>query len=92
MGNEKDLIRPWCVVCGMPASNLHHEPPKRLGGVGRKGTEPPRLSLCGSGTTGCHGMRHAGKLEFRRENGFWEWRTTGDWMRCIDLSEEEFGW
>lgn len=102
MSHPNDLVRPWCVVCGKKASNLHHEPPKGLGGIGSKGTEPPRLSLCGSGTTGCHGARHAGLLEFQcvethGGKAVWFWRRKSGrgwecWNRCIDASEEEFGW
>lgn len=89
MSHPNDMIRPWCVVCGHRATNLHHEPPKGLGGVGRKGTEPARLSLCGSGTTGCHGERHAGILGFKFEDCAWWWqRNHGEWKPCMD----EFDW
>ena len=64
-----------CPVCGRPVSNAHHEPPKGHGRVfvlrTRWGTFPMRpalIALCGSGTTGCHGERHAGLLRIR-----WEW-------------------
>lgn len=89
MSHPNDLVRPWCVVCGRPATNLHHEPPKGLGVIGKKGIEPPVLSLCGSGTTGCHGMRHAGILKLKNERGKWYWqRNNGYWHQCLQVSEE----
>lgn len=90
------MVRPWCVVCGRPATNRHHEPPKGIGGVGRKGKEPPVLSLCGHGNVdGCHGMRHRGDLQFRWrkvflvDDGRWEWRARvggvwTDWHPTVD--------
>ena len=79
-----DLVRPWCVWCGKPASNLHHEPPKGLGG-----TKSHRavISLCGSGTTGCHGLRHAGRVEFGydAEAGRWYGRWSGgEWRPLLE--------
>lgn len=68
----------FCAVCGRPANNSHHEPPKGAGGRYRQFTmysdwgmfilKPALVALCGSGTTGCHGARHNGN--FRIE---WEW-------------------
>ena len=75
-----------CMVCGRPATNAHHEPPKGIGGVKEWRLETPKgprllrpalIALCGSGTTGCHGMRHRNELAFR-----WEW----------DSEEEESLW
>lgn len=40
-----------CVICGAPATNLHHRKPRKHG----DNTPANMLSLCGSGTTGCHG-------------------------------------
>ncbi len=55
---ERDQGR--CVRCGGPASNTHHREGRGMGG--RKGADSARvngpaylLSMCGSGTTGCHG-------------------------------------
>ena len=49
-----------CVVCGAPATNVHH----RL--LRSRAPKDPLLhnpcnliSVCGSGTTGCHGRIHA---------------------------------
>lgn len=70
-----------CMVCGRPATNAHHEPPKGMGGVkawelrterGPYVLRPALIALCGSGTTGCHGARHRGELSFR-----WEWDDEG---------------
>ena len=65
----------YCVVCGRPRPNAHHEPPKGVGRnfllstpMGQFVLKPALIALCGSGTTGCHGMRHNGKLSIR-----WEW-------------------
>lgn len=75
MAHPDDMVSRYCVVCGALASNRHHEPPKGLGGIGRKGTEPPVVSLCGHGNmTGCHGARHRGELELRLIGGAWYWR------------------
>lgn len=58
----RDLVtardRGRCVLCGAPATNIHHRRNRGMGG--RRGPEinsPANLlSLCGSGTTGCHGQ------------------------------------
>jgi hypothetical protein len=49
-----------CVLCGHRARNIHHRQPAQK----RDGNHTPwnLLSLCGSGTTGCHGW-----IESRRE-------------------------
>ena len=93
MSHPHDELHPWCIVCGKPATNKHHEPPKALGGIGRKGLEPPRISLCGSGTTGCHGKRHAGEIKFRYVGRAWEYnyRRRG-WKPCITEFEEYDTW
>lgn len=64
-----------CARCGAKAVNSHHEPPKSKGRsfllatpMGQFVLKPALIALCGSGTTGCHGMRHSGLLRFR-----WEW-------------------
>lgn len=64
-----------CAVCGRPATNAHHEPPKGTSPVfllrGKLGTfalRPALIALCGSGTMGCHGKRHRGEVAFR-----WVW-------------------
>ena len=68
------LERAECAACGAPATNSHHEPPKGAGGrnrgflLGGRILRPALIALCGSGTTGCHGLRHSGRLRFR-----WVW-------------------
>lgn len=68
-----------CANCGQLATNAHHEPPIGAGKQNSKFTlscergvwilQPALISLCGSGTTGCHGLRHTGNLTFE-----WKWR------------------
>lgn len=89
MSHPHDMLQRFCIVCGRPATDKHHEPPKGLGGVGSKGTEPPMVSLCDN-FTGCHALRHRHELELRYEDG-WEWRgkcSTGlvarTWTPCRD--------
>lgn len=60
---EKDAI---CPICGRRAVNVHHQPPKGRGRFIRIGSHilrPSLFGLCGSGTTGCHGRIHSGKLK-----------------------------
>lgn len=68
-----------CACCGAIATNSHHEPQISLGG-GKKAfllqtdngsfkLKPALIALCGSGTTGCHGMRHNGMLSI-----CWHWQ------------------
>lgn len=65
-----------CACCGRTNGyhNRHHEPPKKWGSflletpMGKFVLLPALIDLCGSGTQGCHGDRHSGKLKIR-----WEW-------------------
>lgn len=66
-----------CVLCGRPASNAHHHPPKGLGGgsfrlstpKGEFALRPPLLAVCGCGNaSGCHRLLHSGRAGVR-----WEW-------------------
>lgn len=67
MMDAPSLKRPWCVVCGKPATNLHHVIPKSHGGK-----DGPVLSLCGMGNaSGCHGKFHSHLLHARYADG-WE--------------------
>jgi len=56
---ELHLSGVYCVVCGEPG-NLHHVLAK--GDPLASGDDVPSnlVGLCGSGTTGCHGLYHAG--------------------------------
>jgi hypothetical protein len=67
---KPSILPPYCIVCGVPATNAHHVIPGR-----RKDIRVPRLRLCGSGTTGCHGDAHAKRLHFRYRDG-WEYLRT----------------
>ena len=61
-----------CVVCGtMPANNQHHLVKRSAGELYVNGIkqEKPTITLCGSGTTGCHGLAHENKLHFRFYQG-----------------------
>lgn len=66
-----------CVVCGRPATEAHHCPPKGMGGGRFRLSTPkgdftlraPLLAVCGCGNaTGCHGLFHAGMAR-----ASWEW-------------------
>lgn len=86
---SRDMTGTCCVVCGRFGTNKHHEPPKGTGG--ERAWRGSLVSLCGSGTTGCHGRRHAGdlKLRFNETDDRWEWLgtnsrglTTRQWTAC----------
>ena len=90
-----DMLGWCCIVCGRwrgfssPRGGAHHEPPKGLGG--EKAWHGSLLSLCGSGTTGCHGLRHAKRLKLRWSGERWEWLGTNSrgltvrqWTACHD--------
>lgn len=69
-----------CAVCGKPATNAHHAPPRSKGLFeletpnGSWLLRPSLLAVCGSGTTGCHGGFHGGARFFPR----WVWDTQAD--------------
>lgn len=58
-----------CAVCGRMATNSHHVPAVGMGGRNASFTlhghalRPALIALCGSGTTGCHGLMHSGRLK-----------------------------
>lgn len=59
-----------CVRCGRYVGpfgdySIHHRRPRAMGGTKRPETDLPAnlITLCGSGTTGCHGQ-----VESRRED------------------------
>lgn len=84
--SDRDMTGECCIVCGHYGVNVHHEPPKGLGG--EKAWHGSLLSLCGSGTTGCHGLRHAKRLRLEWRDGRWMWkgesmtRRSADWIDC----------
>lgn len=67
-----------CAVCGLPATNAHHQPAKGMGGGstvhlhrtkwGQFVVRPALIALCGSGTTGCHGDVHEKRVKIE-----WVW-------------------
>lgn len=66
-----------CMVCGRPATNSHHVPPRSRGTFtlsterGDYELKPSLFALCGSGTTGCHNGFHGGARFFPE----WAWNT-----------------
>ena len=81
-----------CACCGKVGGmhNRHHEPPRGNGTFlletpkGKFVLFPALIDLCGSGTTGCHGMRHNGLLRIS-----WEWYedwSAEDWWDGTFLS------
>jgi len=66
----------FCVICGKPATNAHHNPPISKGDVfllmtkwGQFVLKPSLIAVCGSGTTGCHNGFHGGA----RYKARWVW-------------------
>lgn len=55
-GLRKYLAERECRICGQPASNMHHLYPRSQGG---DDVADNLIPLCGSGTTGCHGLIEA---------------------------------
>jgi HNH endonuclease len=45
-----------CAVCGAPGANAHHVVKRSQGG---RNAIANGVLLCGSGTTGCHGLYHS---------------------------------
>lgn len=70
-----------CAFCRRPATNAHHVPAVGMGArnavfelCGFK-LRPALIALCGSGTTGCHGDCHSGRMRID-----WVW-DSGEFMR-----------
>ena len=63
-----------CVRCGRQASNWHERLPRGRGG---KRDAFNAIPLCGSGTTGCHGLV-TGNPQLARDEG---WTVTGYMVR-----------
>ena len=83
------LVSDTCCACGAMATNRHHVVPGA-----RRATkdlpESPTVPLCGSGTTGCHGLAHAHRLHFRYRDG-WEFLRTDEPVGDFAALEME-GW
>lgn len=63
-----------CAVCGRLATNRHHVVPKGMGGCSAEVEDRiPKIELCGSGTTGCHGDVHAKLLHLHWFDGLGGW-------------------
>lgn len=58
-----------CELCYTPltVTSLHHRKPRQMGGTKKPWINDPEnfLALCGTGTTGCHGL-----VEANRETGY----------------------
>lgn len=68
-----------CPICGRPATNMHHIVRRGDGElIGNDGRPRPKpmISLCGTGTTGCHGLVHELRLHFRWKDDTWEYLKT----------------
>lgn len=50
-----------CAICSARATNRHHIVQKGMGGT-KLEKRIPTMKLCGSGTSGCHGMAHDKRL------------------------------
>lgn len=59
-----------CKVCGHPATNAHHHPPRSKGllTIGDHVLRPTLFALCGDGVRGCHGKIHNGLINIE-----WVW-------------------
>ena len=70
-----------CAFCRRPATNAHHVPAVGMGARNATFTlhgyelRPALIALCGSGTTGCHGDCHSGRMRID-----WVW-DSGEFMR-----------
>ena len=87
-----------CPVCGRPATNSHHVPAVGMSGRNASFTlaghvlKPALIALCGSGTTGCHGLMHAGKMRVE-----WIWDSdelteawwSGEMLKKIEPHSED---
>lgn len=84
----------YCVVCGRRATNQHHVVRRGAGMLSVEGVSlsKPTLSLCGSGTTGCHGKAHEGRLHFDFVDGEWLYLETDEPMNQLEALELEDGW
>lgn len=75
----KTLKLKHCAICGTTSPLNEHHIVRRGAGklIGKDGRErqKPTITLCGSGTTGCHGLAHQMRLHFRWKDG-WEYLIT----------------
>ena len=66
VGHRKVLRNPRCRLCEKPSQSGHHFLPRSLGG---DDVEAAVIELCGTGTTGCHGLIEAADREARGKLG-----------------------
>ena len=83
-----------CAICGKPATNVHHIAHLKWGRCfplrtpwGTHVLLPSLMAVCGSGTTGCHGAIHDGRISVRwvwsddlAAQGWWE----GELLRAFE--------
>lgn len=83
-----------CAICGRPATNVHHLGQLKWGRCfslrtpwGTHTLLPSLMAVCGSGTTGCHGAIHEGRIRVSwiwsddlAAQGWWE----GELLRAFD--------
>lgn len=64
------VAHPWCAACGRRGADGHHVLPKDRGG---DDVEANVVSLCGSGTSRCHGAHHGNPYVENGERRDAEW-------------------
>lgn len=79
-----------CAVCGKPSATGHHLLSRKQGGDDEIANIAP---LCGSGTTGCHGLIENEDEGARRALGAWIMRERPDSVRylCRKLGADPAG-
>lgn len=77
-----------CAICGRYATNAHHIVQKGMGGVSKDVERRiPKMTLCGSGTTGCHGAVHGRILHIVWSDGLGGWVFRWSSVPCDDLMD-----
>lgn len=75
------LAHPWCVVCGLHGGTCHHVLPRSERG---DDVDANGVTLCGSGTTGCHGLVEARDPAARAAVGKYVLRDRSDTIEYLD--------
>lgn len=84
-----------CIVCGRTHPlNRHHLVRRGAGELWLDGHEVPKplVTLCGSGTTGCHGLVHALRLHLRATDGRLEYKIYDHPTSAMDAMGDQEGW
>ena len=83
-----------CQRCWLPVGSRHHRKPRGMGGRNRADANRPSnvVTLCGSGTTGCHGW-----VEQHRAEGYAAGWLLHDWddpqhTAALDLQGRHHYW